>query len=265
VVNGKIVSARTERAAAEPVSGMRAPERMAESGQGNPEYCGGSDCDWAPSWAMGASFGDGGNAWGGAGACHGPASGLALEPKAARWSQRATPMVESHSSAFQPGPGAFLPGLVVVRPRSVGFQPRPVSFQPRPVAEHRQGWGGGDQQPRQHEAGAFSEKNMDRMMAMYESAVTRTVYGNFAKGEDIFALGHENPPLDFLSKDGSLQRSGSDARYEQDSEAQSSLKATLVRSNSDLKRKRLEVKISEEGDHVSGISSTLSSASAMVL
>ncbi|KAG0607542.1 hypothetical protein M758_8G036800 [Ceratodon purpureus] len=184
-----------------------------------------------PSWEAPSSFSDENplHAWGGPGgaACHGSPNSLALEAGAPRWNYR--PSSEKHHC---------------------GARHEYTGMQPRPVAEHRQGWGG-DQHHFHAGAAArpWSETKLDRMMAMYESQITRTVSNDHFAA--IAALGHENLTLQLASEklmDISLQRSGSDAGSKQEGEAQSLPKTALVGTSSDLKRKRLEIAICAETD-----------------
>ncbi|KAG0557058.1 hypothetical protein KC19_11G099700 [Ceratodon purpureus] len=219
VVNGKIVSARSERASAEAWSALTPSRgRTVEGGHGNLEQVRGNGCEWAPSWATQSSFSDENplNAWGVA--CQGSMNSLGLEAGAARWSQ----WPEKHHSG-------------AARHEYTGLQPRPV-------AEHRQGWGNVQ---RHCHGGArpWSLTKLDQMMDMYESQMTRG-----AVPEHVAAtagLGQESPGLS-LPLEKFKERSGTDVGFSHENEAQCTPTATLVCSHSDLKRKRLEIIICDD-------------------
>ncbi|KAG0585949.1 hypothetical protein KC19_2G051600 [Ceratodon purpureus] len=225
VVNGKIVSARTERSTlGEGWSGLQ-PSRgltSVESVYGSIDHLrGGGNDVWAPSWASFGGQSASLNAWGGRGTapCHGQApNSVGLELGGARRKvHRASVEKHHHVGDFH------------------GFS----GMHPRPVPEHREGWGG----LKRHfhfgpspEAGP--DTNLDQLMAMFESQITRTVPSNV---ENARAL-----PLG-KSKESSLLRSGNDAGYKQlESEAQFARKSTVVGTSVDLKRKRLEINVSDE-------------------
>ncbi|KAG0562032.1 hypothetical protein KC19_9G111900 [Ceratodon purpureus] len=229
VVNGKIVSARTERSIAEAWSALQPSRgRTVESSMmhGSFDYLrAGNGGDWgvAPPSSFISNVERPFSAWGGCGVApgHDPPNSFALDqPGAARWNSRPS----HHVGAYREFSG----------------------MQPRPIVEHRQGWGGGDKRHFHFNPKPLlqpdSETDLDQMLEMYESQITRLVPSRLTCASATSSLGQADqssslPSSLENSRESSLQRSGS-------MQEQSIPRSTLVSS---VKRKRnLETSFSDE-------------------
>ncbi|KAG0586148.1 hypothetical protein KC19_2G068400 [Ceratodon purpureus] len=230
VVNGKIVSVRTDRKGlAEVYSALLMPSQglTVENMQSNPDHFQGDGINRAPS-----RFSDENqsNPWRGPGAlpCYGPPNSLALDLDAGVAGSNQRPLTEKHPS---------------------GALDEYVGFQSVPVTERRQGCGS-DEQYNHSRAFSWSESKLDQtMMAMYESQNPQAVRDHFAAAK---SLGQESPTLYLPSENAecsiSLRRSWSDCTSMlQEVEAQSIRNlSSSGGTSSDLKRKRLEAITCEE-------------------